>query len=146
MGKLTRYESMKLKKYERRFKEASSKIYKAIEQLSKLPQGKIFDDAKNITGIFKQSKLIHNKVLVDFENMRQTSYITEIPLSNIRITQSNIRENKVIDIIKSYNKNITIPGVRYGEVVVIPDGHHRLTAAFLLGLNKIKVELVDSTD
>ena len=119
-------------------------IEKAIEKLYSLPRGKIFSNAKDISNIFKKSNIPYSKVLFNYEQGEQNANIKFVDIDKIEVTQPNITSSKVEKYIKDFNQNSAIPGVMYGKNIVIPDGHHRLTAAYLLGYDKIKVSLVQT--
>lgn len=124
----------------------NSKIEKAIENLNKLPEGKTTffkGDSKEILSLFKLSKRTHNSVLVDFENNQQNVFEKTIPIKNIKITQPNIIKSRIETMIPKYKSLPTINAVKYNNEIVIYDGHHRLTTAYLLGVKNIKVNLVE---
>jgi hypothetical protein len=113
------------------------------QKINDLPKGKIFDDAKNIQGIFKKSKHSWSEVIEAFEKNRHKGEQENINLSDISITQPNIQSKKVNHIIKNINKSPIINVVEFtdGEKVIY-DGHHRLAASWALGDTKIKVNLI----
>jgi hypothetical protein len=115
----------------------------AIEKIDSLPNGKLFDDAKNIEGVFKKSKYSWNKVIVAYEQGEEEHHIVTINVNDIHITQPNIQANKVLKMIGDINKVPRINVVQFssGEQVIY-NGHHRLIAYWALGKEKIKVNLV----
>ena len=115
----------------------------AIKKIDDLPKGKIFDDAKVITGAFKMSKHTWNEVIVAYEQNEDQHHIVTIDIKDIRITQPNIQANKVIKMFDSLDKLPRINVVQFsnGEKAIY-DGHHRLMAHWALGERKIKVNLV----
>ncbi len=121
-------------------------IETAISQLDTLPAGKLFDDAKDIRGIFKMSKRSWNDVIVTYERHEDEHHIKFVNVSNIHITQPNIQSNKVKNIIQTTQLVPRINVVQFedGEMAIY-DGHHRLTAAWALGEQQIKVNLVKLT-
>lgn len=125
------------------FKEFISES--AQGKLDSLPKGKIFDDAVNITGIFKKTNKSHNEVLVDYESGEDDGEVvtTEVKISDIQITQPNVTKNKVLRFLNDVNKLPPIPAVKYGRHIVIFDGHHRLIANWLAGRKTVKVSMVE---
>lgn len=115
----------------------------AQDKLDSLPKGKIFDDAVDISGIFKKSNKSHNEVLVDYETEDGNIVITEVKISDIQITQPNITKKKVLRFLKDVNKLPPIPVVKYGRQIVTFDGHHRLVTAWLAGHKTIKVSMAE---
>lgn len=115
------------------------------DKLDSLPKGKIFDDAVDISGIFKKSNKSHNEVLVDYElgEDKGNAVTTEVKISDIQITQPNVTKKKVLRFLNDVNKLPPIPVVKYGRHIVIFDGHHRLVANWLAGRKTIKVSMVE---
>jgi GNAT superfamily N-acetyltransferase/uncharacterized ParB-like nuclease family protein len=124
------------------------KDLKENQKLDQLPKGKIFDDAKNIEGIFKRSKHSWSEVIEAYELNRQNQRQATIDIDSIRITQPSIQANKVMSKIEKIGKLPLIDVVEFedGERALY-DGHHRLTANWALGNDRIKVNLIklDST-
>lgn len=115
----------------------------AIQKIDELPKGKIFDDAKNIEGIFKKSQHSWSEVIDSFEKNKHKSKPQTVNIRDIHITQPNIQSNKIKHTIKNLDKVPTINVVEFenGEKAIY-DGHHRLVASWALGDAKIKVNLV----
>lgn len=115
----------------------------AIQRIDNLPQGKLFDDAKNIKGVFKMSKHTWNEVIVAYEQREEQHHIVVIDIKDIHITQPNIQANKVDKLLDNIDKLPRINVVQFsnGEKAIY-DGHHRLIAHWALGERKIKVNLV----
>jgi hypothetical protein len=127
-------------------KETNSSIELAYTRVDKLPAGKLFDDAKNIEGVFKKSKYDWNEVIVTYEQHEDEHHIKFVNISDIHITQPNIQANKVKEIISNINKTPRINVVQFGDgEMAIYDGHHRLIANWALGNTQIKVNLVRLT-
>lgn len=126
------------------FLNESNSIESAQDKLDSLPKGKIFDDAVDISSIFKKSNKSHNEVLVDYETGEGdgNAVTTEVKISDIQITQPNITKNKVLRFLKDVNKLPHIPVVKYGRQIVTFDGHHRLVTAWVAGHKTIKVSMV----
>jgi hypothetical protein len=110
-----------------------------FKDLDDFPKGEIFDDAIDISVVFKKSLIPHNKVLTDFETNENNAKIKKINIKDIEITQKFVRKNKVKGISNRYKY---IPGVKYGNKIVIPDGHHRLTYEYLRGSKFINIKTV----
>jgi hypothetical protein len=127
-------------------KETNSSIELAYTRVDKLPSGKIFADAKNIEGVFNKSKYDWNEVIVTYERHEDEHHIKFVNISDIHITQPNIQANKVKNIIQTTQLVPRINVVQFedGEMAIY-DGHHRLTAAWALGEQQIKVNLVKLT-
>jgi hypothetical protein len=113
------------------------------QKIDKLPQGKIFDDAKNIKDIFKKSSYSWSEVVELFEKNKHKSKPEILDIKDIHITQPNIQANKVKNMLDKVNNLSPINVVEFenGEKVIY-DGHHRLVANWALNNNKIKVNLV----
>jgi hypothetical protein len=127
-------------------KENESAINLAYQKIDELPIGKLFDDAKNIEGVFNKSKYDWNEVIVTYEQHEDEHHIKFVNISDIHITQPNIQANKVKEIISNINKLPRINVVQFSDgEMAIYDGHHRLTAAWALGQQQIKVNLVKLT-
>ena len=124
--------------------ESNQNLEAAYKKVNDLPKGKIFDDAKVINGVFKKSKHDWNEVIVTYEKNEEQHHIVTINVKDIHITQPNIQANKVNGMITdSITKLPRLNAVQFkdGEIAIY-DGHHRLTAYWALGENKIKVNLV----
>ncbi len=132
-----------LPSYEEFLSESQSVKDIAYLKVESLPKGKLFDDAKNIEGVFKKSKHTWNEVIVAYEKHEEEHHIVTIDLMDIHITQPNIQANKVDKMIGEINKLPRINVVQFsnGEKAIY-DGHHRLIAHWALGEKKIKVNLV----
>lgn len=115
----------------------------AYLKIESLPKGKIFDDAKVISGVFKMSKHSWNEVIVAYEKHEEEHHIKVIDVDSIRITQPNIQSGKVIKMMEHVGSLPVINAVKFpnGEIAIY-DGHHRLMAHWALGINKIKINLV----
>jgi len=113
------------------------------QKIDELPQGKIFDDAKNIKDIFKRSSYSWSEVIELFEKNKHKSKPEIVDIKDIHITQPNIQVNKVKNMLDKLNNLPPINVVEFedGEKVIY-DGHHRLVANWALNNNKIKVDLV----
>ena len=122
-------------------------IEKANIKIDKLPNGKLFDDAKNIEGIFDRSKYSWSEVIENFEKNKNSANLESINIKDIHITQPNIQSNKVKSIIKNIDSIPVINVIQFkdGEKAIY-DGHHRLVANWALGNNLIKVNLVKVND
>ena len=118
-----------------------SRLDKAIEKIQALPQGKMFNDAKNIEGIFKKSKHTWSEVIETFEKNQDQAKEVQIPIKDIQITQPNIQMGKVEKMLIA-NDLPLINVVKFKDGYAIYDGHHRLMTAWALGDKKIKVNLV----
>ena len=118
-----------------------SRLDKAIEKIQALPQGKMFNDAKNIEGIFKKSKHTWSEVIETFEKNQDQAKGVQIPIKDIQITQPNIQMGKVEKMLIA-NDLPLINVVKFKDGYAIYDGHHRLMTAWALGDKKIKVNLV----
>ena len=118
----------------------------SYQKIDELPNGKLFDDAKNIEGIFKKSQHSWNDVIVTYEKHEEQHHIKYVNILDIHITQPNIQSNKVKTILADLNKLSTINVVKFedGEMAIF-DGHHRLVANWALGNSKIEVNLVQLT-
>ena len=124
-------------------KESTFDPNQANQKIDNLPPGKIFGDAKNIESIFKKSQHEWSKVVELFEKNKSTSSPQFLDIKDIYITQPNIQSNKVKKLISNFNSAPSINVVEFedGEKVIY-DGHHRLTANWALGNDKVKVNLV----
>jgi hypothetical protein len=60
---------------------------KAAQKIDQLPQGKLFNDAKNIEGVFKKSSHSWSKVIELFEKNKNKSKLEVIDTKDIHITQ-----------------------------------------------------------
>jgi hypothetical protein len=118
-----------------------SRLDKAIEKIQALPQGKMFNDAKNIEGIFKKSKHTWSEVIETFEKNQDQAKEVQIPIKDIQITQPNIQMGKVEKMLIA-NDLPLINVVKFKDGYAIYDGHHRLMTSWALGDKKIKVNLV----
>ena len=118
-----------------------SKMDKAMEKLQALPQGKMFDDAKNIESVFKKSKHTWSEVIETFETNQIGAVETQINIKDIQITQPNIQLRKVEKMLTTKDLPL-INAVKFKDGYAIYDGHHRLMAAWALDDKKIKVNLV----
>jgi len=115
----------------------------SIQRIDNLPQGKLFDGAKNIEGVFKMSKHTWNEVIVAYEQHEEQHHIVVIDIKDIHITQPNIQANKVDKLLANIDKLPRINVVQFSDgEKAIYDGHHRLIAHWALGERKIKVNLV----
>jgi len=125
------------------WKDLKEEINSPDEKIDALPKGRMFDDAKNIEGIFNRSKHSWSEVVESFEANRDKVKEHYVDLKDIQITQPNIQGNKVKRLIPDLDKAPTINVVEFpdGEKVIY-DGHHRLVANWALGNAKIKVNLV----
>lgn len=121
----------------------SISVNTAYDKIDRLPQGKIFNDAKRIDGIFNKSKHSYSEVIEAFEKNKAKNNIEFVSVKDVHITQPNIQSNKVKQTITSFDDTATINVVQFpdGEMAIY-DGHHRLTAAWAIGKDKIKVNLV----
>lgn len=115
----------------------------AKQKIDQLPQGKLFDDAKNIESIFKKSQHNWSNVLELFEKNKDKSTLQYVNIKDIYITQPNIQANKVKNMLDKLGKagNINVIEFKNGEKVIY-DGHHRLVANWALGNSKIKANIV----
>lgn len=118
-----------------------SKVDKAMEKLQALPQGKMFDDAKNIESVFKKSKHTWHEVIETFETNQSDAVETQINIKDIQITQPNIQLYKVEKMLTAKDLPM-INVVKFKDGYAIYDGHHRLMTAWALDDKKIKVNLV----
>lgn len=121
----------------------SISVESAYNKIDSLPQGKIFDDAKRIDGIFNKSKHSYSEVIEAYEKNKNNSATQMVSVKDIHITQPNIQSNKVKQTITSFDDMTPLNVVQFpdGEMAIY-DGHHRLTAAWATGKDKIKVNLV----
>lgn len=118
-------------------------VESAYNKIDSLPQGKIFDDAKRIDNIFNKSKHSYSEVIEAYEKNKNNSTTQFVTVKDIHITQPNIQSNKVKQTITSSDVTAPLNVVQFpdGEMAIY-DGHHRLTVAWAMGKNKIKVNLV----
>ena len=127
-------------------KENESSINLAYQKIDKLPIGKLFDDAKNIEGIFKKSQHSWNDVIVTYEKHEEQHHIKYVNISDIYITQPNVQANKVKNLLDNIDKLPRINAVQFEDSeIAIYDGHHRLVANWAIGNTQIKVNLVRLT-
>jgi hypothetical protein len=119
----------------------------AEQKINNLPQGKLFDDAKNIESIFNKSRHSWSKTIESFEKNKDKGKEQNVDIKDIYITQPNIQNNKVKNMIANIDKLPAINVVEFpnGEKVIY-DGHHRLIANWALGNTKIKVNLVQANE
>jgi hypothetical protein len=124
-------------------KEETTSTQSSIQKIDQLPQGKLFNDAKNIEGIFKKSPHSWSEVIELFEKNKDKSKPEVINIKDIYVTQPNIQANKVKNMLDKVNNLLPINVVEFedGEKVIY-DAHHRLVANWALGNDKIKVNLV----
>lgn len=113
----------------------------AMEKIQALPQGKMFDDARNIESVFKKSKHTWSEVIETFEKHQDEAKEVQIPVKDIQITQPNIQLRKVEKMLGA-NDLPLINVVKFNDGYAIYDGHHRLMTAWALNDKKIKVNLV----
>ena len=118
-----------------------SKVDAAMEKIQALPQGKMFDDAKNIESIFKKSKHTWSEVIEAFEKHQDEAKEVQIAIKDIQITQPNIQMSKVEKMLTAKDLPM-INVVKFKDGYAIYDGHHRLMTAWALDDKKIKVNLV----
>ena len=111
----------------------------AIKKVEALPKGSIFDDAKRIDSIFQINNRPWHEVVHDWEQGEKQAKPKTINPKDIQITQRNIQSSKVEEMICRKGPLKTINVIEYPEGMVIPDGHHRLTAAWALGETRLKV-------
>lgn len=115
----------------------------ANQKIDQLPQGRLFDDAKNIESIFKKSQHSWSSVIELFEKNKDKSTLQYVDIDDIYITQPNIQSSKVKQLLSTVDKapNINVVEFENGEKVIY-DGHHRLVANWALGNSKIKANVV----
>ncbi len=115
----------------------------AKQKIDQLPQGRLFDDAKNIESIFKKSQHNWSNVIELFEKNKDKSTLQYVNIKDIYITQPNIQANKVKNMLDKLGKagNINVVEFKNGEKVIY-DGHHRLVANWALENSKIKANVV----
>lgn len=118
-----------------------SKLDKAMNKIQALPQGKMFNDAKNIEGVFKKSKHTWHEVIETFEKYQADAKETQIPIKDIQITQPNIQMNKVKAMLGARDLP-AVNVVKFKDGYAIYDGHHRLVSQWALGETKLKIKLV----
>jgi hypothetical protein len=115
----------------------------AEQKIDILPQGKLFDDAKNIESIFNKSHHSWSETIESFEKNKDKGKEQNVDIKDIYITQPNIQSNKVKNMIANIDKLPIINVVEFPDSEkVIYDGHHRLIANWALGNTKIKVNLI----
>lgn len=120
-----------------------NKIENAINKLNDLPKGQIFDDAKNITSIFKKSNYSWSYVIETFEKNISNSKHEKVFIKDIFITQPNIQIKKVIKMLNNIDSLPIINAVKFkNNTIAIYDGHHRLITYWALGMDSIMVNLV----
>ena len=123
--------------------QETNNILSAEQKIDNLPQGKLFDDAKNIESIFNKSRHSWSETIESFEKNKDKSEEQNIDIKDIHITQPNIQSNKVKNMITNIDKLTIINVVEFADgEKVIHDGHHRLIANWALGNTKIKVNLI----
>jgi hypothetical protein len=124
-------------------KEENISNQSAIQKIDQLPQGKLFNDAKNIEGVFKKSSHSWSKVIELFEKNKNKSKLEVIDTKDIHITQPNIQANKVKNMLDKVNNLPPINVIEFedGEKVIY-DAHHRLIANWALNNNRVEVNLV----
>lgn len=115
-------------------------------QLADLPRGAIFDDAKNLTGVFPRSSRTYHDIVFDFEQGKDggQSAVVDVALDDISITQPNITQTKVERFMKDIGSLPPIKAVVYDDELVVFDGHHRLAAAYFAGADTIPIDTVVS--
>jgi hypothetical protein len=115
---------------------------KAIERIYNLPNGKIFDDAKRIDGLFRASQHSWSSVVNAYEQYRELQEVAVIDIDDIEITQPNIQAGGVGKLLNTGRiPRINVVQFSNGEKVIY-DGHHRLAANWALGNTRIVVNLV----
>jgi hypothetical protein len=113
------------------------------DKIDKLPQGRIFDDAKRIDSIFKKSSHGWSETVETFEANQKNGKSQLVNVDDIEVTQPNIQSNKVKKLIDNLDKAPEINVVEFPDgAKVIFDGHHRLVAHWAKGDKTIKVNLV----
>jgi hypothetical protein len=124
-------------------KEENIPVQSPTEKIDQLPQGKLFDDAKNIEGIFTKSSRTWSEVAEAFERGRGEAEQELLDIEDIHITQPNVQANKVKSMLDRIESLPTIDVVEFedGEKVIY-DAHHRLTASWALGNSKVQVNIV----
>lgn len=115
----------------------------AKDKINTLPAGKLFDDAKSISGVFKKSERQWSDVVYNFEQNQKSAKQTVVSIKDIQITQPNIQSNKAKKLIDSRVKTPIVNAVKYknGDIVIF-DGHHRLIARWAKGNKTIKLNMV----
>ncbi len=114
-----------------------------LEIFKSLPLNKtFFEDSRDITKIFYKSKKIYNEVLYQYEQNEDSAKIKLVNIKDIEITQPFVREGLVLKMIQNIKNLPPIPAVKYGNKLVIFDGHHRLTAYWLMNKKQVKVSEV----
>ncbi len=116
-----------------------TKTEKSEAKINALPQGRIFEDAGNITGIFEKSEMQWNQLLADFE--QGSANIAIIDLCSLQITQNSVRKNKAINYLKHLDSLPPIRVVVYKDTIVTID-HHRLIAVWSSGKREISALVV----
>jgi hypothetical protein len=115
----------------------------ANDKINTLPAGKLFDDAKSISGVFKKSERQWSDVVYNFEQNQKSAKQTFASIKDIQITQPNIQSNKAKKLIDSRVKTPIVNAVKYknGDIVIF-DGHHRLIAKWAKGNKTIRLNMV----
>lgn len=119
----------------------------ANKKIDYLPQGKLFPDAKRIDGVFKRSSRSWSEVIEALEQNKESGEKTAVNTNDVHITQPNVQSRKVKEMIENPKEIKTIDVVQFpdGEMV-IPDGHHSLTANWALGKESIEVNLIKAQE
>ena len=115
----------------------------ADNKIDTLPAGKLFNDAKSISGVFKKSERQWSDVVYNFEQNQKSAKQTVASIKDIQITQPNIQSNKVKKLLGSRAKTPIVNAVKYknGDIVIF-DGHHRLIAKWAKGNKTIRLNMV----
>lgn len=114
---------------------------KAHQLIDALPKGSTFEDAKRIDSVFKRSTRSWSEAIETYERLQRSAKPEMVNLKDIRITQPNIQSGKVKRMIDEKDLPI-INAVQFPDETVIFDGHHRLMAAWSIGLKKVKMNVV----
>jgi hypothetical protein len=131
-----------VKLFEQFVSESKIDAASAMIKIEALPKGSMFADAKKIDGIFKKSSRTWSEVVETFEKNKTKAKVKTVNLKDIKITQPNIQSHKVEKMLDEFEKLPLINVVDFSGELAIYDGHHRLMAAWALGQDKIKVNLV----
>lgn len=131
--------------YKLEYKDGGN-INTALNRLKELPKGSLFEDAKRIDGIFKKSNHSWSEVIETFEKNKDKGKSQIIDLKEINITQPNIQSHKIEGMLENFDKLPVINVIEFNDGLVIYDGHHRLTTAWLLGKSKIKANVVKASN
>lgn len=125
-------------------KTSAAQISEGVDKIDNLPQGKIFDDAKRIDGVFKKSTHGYSDTIEAFESNSAKGELKTININEITITQPNIQGNKIKNMLSVVDNITPINVVQFkdGEKAIF-DGHHRLMANWALGRTEIRVNLVE---